>query len=270
MFIIVMAILILFVYSLIESGKKTIKDEEEKKKYTESLEYYRNKNRTYEQLKNVYSDNNATESFNVEAYNRKNASMIQDFERKYDLTTVESISSIPVPSHKQTTEPYSVVSVPEQILQKKATQYSKENKMDLAIACLKKSNEFMKKSFYAYQIKDYNRLVDFLYKAGRFEEAKTEQQKIYSYFGKDEIQVLKELMQNLPTQSERNEYYKNIIVPAIEEKADRQDYYWILEHLPESAPKSFGGYRRMKKANTENYLKLVQKVNNKKAIYKKQ
>ena len=76
MFIIVMAILILFVYSLIESGKKTIKDEEEKQKYTESLEYYRNKNHTYEQPKNIYSDNNVTESFNIEAYNKKNASII--------------------------------------------------------------------------------------------------------------------------------------------------------------------------------------------------
>lgn len=260
MFLIILLLAGLFLFATVSSAKKTAQKEEEKQRYLESLEHHRDKRRTYSELKNVYSDNNAKVSFNETTYNQNNQKKISDFETRYDLTKVESILSIPVPSQKQTTEPYSVVSVPEQILQKKATQYSKENKMDLAIACLKKSNEFMKKSFYTYQIKDYNRLVDFLYKAERYDEAREEQQKIYSYFGKDEIEVLKELMQNLPTQSERNEYYKNIIVPAIEEKADRQDYYWLLEHLHSLAPKSFGGYRKMKNANTDNYKKIVEKA----------
>ena len=37
---------------------------------------------------------------------------------------------------------------------------------------------------------------------------------------------------------------------------DEIEYYHIFYELPEIAPKSFGGYRRMKNAQTKNFLKL--------------
>ena len=41
---------------------------------------------------------------------------------------------------------------------------------------------------------------------------------------------------------------------------DEQDYGILREHVPEYAPKSFGGYRRMRAAQSGNYLKLLRRA----------
>lgn len=43
-----------------------------------------------------------------------------------------------------------------------------------------------------------------------------------------------------------------------DKKRDEREYKRICEKLPEIAPKSFGGYRRMKNSKSANYLKLVE------------
>ena len=68
----------------------------------------------------------------------------------------------------------SVVYMPEQILSRKATEYKNNKDYDLAIACLKKVNELYHHFFYAYTRDDYERLVDMMILAGRFEDAKVE------------------------------------------------------------------------------------------------
>ena len=42
---------------------------------------------------------------------------------------------------------------------------------------------------------------------------------------------------------------------------DKEFYDLIFEKFPDIAPKSFGGFRRMKAANSDNYKKLLQKAN---------
>lgn len=42
-------------------------------------------------------------------------------------------------------------------------------------------------------------------------------------------------------------------------KRDQSEYKKIVSKLPEEAPKSFAGYRRMKNSKSENYLKLKEK-----------
>jgi len=44
---------------------------------------------------------------------------------------------------------------------------------------------------------------------------------------------------------------------------DKIDYDWLLEHLPETAPKSFGAYRRMKNSNSPGYQKLIDEAQTK-------
>lgn len=51
--------------------------------------------------------------------------------------------------------------------------------------------------------------------------------------------------------------YNDYIKKQADEIKDRQDYDWIWEHLPDIAPKSYGGYRNMKHQNSKNYQKLV-------------
>ena len=152
--------------------------------------------------------------------------------------------------------------MPEQILNRQATEYKKENKFDLAIECLKKANELYPYSFYAYQRNDYERLVDFMILAKKFDEAK----KIHNQLDVEVGTRLSELrnLQNFAEESgteSRESYYDRIIKPNIDEERDREEYYWLLEKFPNIAPKSFGGYRKMKRISSDNYKKIVQEVN---------
>lgn len=63
------------------------------------------------------------------------------------------------------------------------------------------------------------------------------------------------------TAEQKNNYEKNKLEKAQQEK-DKQDYDWLCEYLPELAPKSFSGYRRMKNTNSKNYLKIVEEALN--------
>lgn len=67
----------------------------------------------------------------------------------YKLNTLEQITSIPTPTEKFELLCDFTDSI-EYVLQRKATEYKKAGKMDLAIACLKKSNEIM--AFLSYSI----------------------------------------------------------------------------------------------------------------------
>lgn len=198
-------------------------------------------------------------NLHMEKYYPQDRAAIERFLMKYDLSDADAILQIPVPKYKRQQLPTNVPTEPEQILQRQATYYKKTKKMDLALACLKKSNEFMKTSFYSYRVKDYMRLVDFMYLNSQFDEARSERQKIYKYLGKDEVGELTELMNELPTARERDEYYRRLIIPEKEKMRDKEEFWLILENLPELAPKSFSGYRKMKRENTDNFtiLKLL-------------
>lgn len=107
---------------------------------------------------------------------------------KFDLTTIEGIRAIPVPTKKREyREDHDIKNDIEYILQRKATEYKKNGRIDLAIECLKKSNEIMPYSAYMYMASDYYRLVDYLKKVRRFEEARIEEQKLDLMFGGDQI-----------------------------------------------------------------------------------
>lgn len=264
---------------------------------------------------------------------------------KYDLTTIEGIRAIPVPTQKET-KMHDVKEGLEYKLQRLATQYKKDGKMDLAIECLRKSNQLMPYSIFEYQKRDYERLYKFLLQAGRIEEAKVEKDKIEKMFGDSPIQKstqeriykgvfkdcqeygtdLVEMSEHYPTCGECAKYqgrvfsisgvskvypplpdvlkkgrvhndcrhilhpffagvsvanHKNIIEYSNrpfednrseeekqqydlwknnkkQEKKDRSDYEWIVVNLSDIAPKSFGGYRKMKNANSKNYNKIVE------------
>lgn len=174
---------------------------------------------------------------------------------RIDFTTIQGIRAIPVPKKKET-RMHDVKDGLEYKLQRLATQYKKEGRMDLAIECLRKSNQLMPYSIFAYTRRDYERLVDFLKEARRFDEARTESKRLDMLYG-TELQMLEYFMSLEPTKKARDEYMKNVIVPKKIEMQNRTEYDWLWEHLPDKAPKSFGGYVRMKNANTDNYQKLL-------------
>lgn len=97
---------------------------------------------------------------------------------KYD--TLEQINSIPVPVERFELKCDFTQSV-EYVLQRKATEHKKQGNLELAIACLKKSNQIMPYSPIMYSEKDYLRLVSYLKQAKKFDEARTEEEKILGY-----------------------------------------------------------------------------------------
>ena len=66
---------------------------------------------------------------------------------------------------------------------------------------------------------------------------------------------------NRPFVDERTREQRIIFEKEVKEKEeiakDKEFYDLIFEKFPEIAPKSFGGYRRMKVSNSENYKKLL-------------
>ena len=66
---------------------------------------------------------------------------------------------------------------------------------------------------------------------------------------------------NRPFVDERTKEQKTIFEKDVKEKEemakDKEFYDLLFEKAPEIAPKSFGGYRRMKASNSENYKKLL-------------
>lgn len=234
-------------------------------------------------------------------------------------------------------------------LQKKATEHKKNGNMELAIECLKKSNEIVDHYRFPCTRQQYERLYRYLMSEKRFDEADVEKKKVERKFGKGQLpkatqrkydlQFLKDAkdcgtdlvemsihhptcgecakyqgrvfsisgiskkfpplpeivrktgkihegcrhtfypffyrisrpncgckdivaFSNRPLIDERSEQEKaewaQIEAAAVQEKQDRQEYEWLQRNLPEKAPKSFGGYRKMKNANSANYQKLME------------
>lgn len=97
---------------------------------------------------------------------------------KPDFDSIEGIEQIEIPKYKPLTGMESPVNNIEYILQRKATEHKKNGRMDLAIACLKKSNQIMPHSNFTYQEKDYMRYIKYLRADGQNELADHEEHKL--------------------------------------------------------------------------------------------
>lgn len=98
--------------------------------------------------------------------------------KTYDLDSLNGINSIPLDASSIMYNGYSTPMY--YVLQRKATEHKQNGNMDLAIACLRKSNE-ISDTFDRIPLleEDYLRLVKYLEKSGDFELAESEKEKIY-------------------------------------------------------------------------------------------
>lgn len=120
--------------------------------------------------------------FDLEAYESANAQQIEAFKNEFDLTSAEGIRSITL----QAVQPWiesapGIPSHPVEILSKQASAYQKDH-LELAIECLRKANELRPDCGLTYSEDSYLRLVRYLCKAERFEEADREHEKIRAMF----------------------------------------------------------------------------------------
>lgn len=257
----------------------------------------------------------------------------------YKMNTLEEINNIPVPTQNFQYNCDFTESV-EYVLQRKATQFKKAGQMDLAIACLKKSNEIMPFAPMTYTSKDYERLEKYLKLARRFDEAGSMHEHVQSTLSGQKHSIIEKRLElsnlsdyievprldrpclecakyhdriysknckngfpdikifleyinskvcscylsffpffyetSVPTLSQHNNVVAYSNRPFVDDRTpqerekhekymkevesdakDRRDYDWICEHLPDVAPKSYGGYRNMKNKNSTNYQKIV-------------
>lgn len=120
--------------------------------------------------------------FDPAAYESANDQQIEAFKNAFDLTTAEGIRAITLQAvHPWINSAPGVPSHPVEILSKQASAYQKDH-LELAIECLRKANELRPDCGMAYTEDSYLRLVRYLCKAERFEEADRELQKIRAMF----------------------------------------------------------------------------------------
>lgn len=263
---------------------------------------------------------------------------------RYNFNTIEGIEAINRLDLETQASDTDMLDSIEYVLQRKATEHKKNGEMDLAIACLRKSNELMPYARITYGEKDYMRLVEYLKIDKQFDEARKVDEELqkkhpqifnldlvyaenlkkqlnqfktdlvectehevtceicskyqgrifsvsgkdkrfpklpeevhkyggfhegchhsfYSYFegtptssGGDPIKISNRPFIDERSKVEKAEYEKQKR-NAFELNRDKIEYDEIQEHLPDIAPKSFGGYRKMKNTKSKNYLKLAE------------
>lgn len=99
--------------------------------------------------------------------------------KRYDMDSLEGINAIPVPAKNYNTGDPTKDCI-YYVLQRKATEHKKNGHMDLAIACLRKSNELSDYEPKPLLLeKEYLRLVKYLRLCNKNEEALVEEQRIY-------------------------------------------------------------------------------------------
>lgn len=126
---------------------------------------------------------------------------------KYDMDSLDGINSIPVPAKNYNTGDWTKDLI-YYVLQRKATEHKKNGHMDLAIACLKKSNDLADCEEHPLLTqKDYFRLVKFIKQTGNEELAKQEENNIYlrhPEFLDKRISNLKRIKEDLAKNKEWN------------------------------------------------------------------
>ncbi len=127
----------------------------------------------FKNIVEMFSSREEESHYDHQAENRR---IIDEIKSQYDMDSLAGIERIPVVRVKQSSaEAFpNVTTQLEYILQRKATEHKRNKNMDLAIACLKKSNELMPYSNITWGISDYLRLVRFLEEANRYNEADKE------------------------------------------------------------------------------------------------
>lgn len=194
-------------------------------------------------------------------------------ERHYDLKTVHGIMSIPNRAdlpNMHSSEPRGGVIIHtgdvDYYLHMKASRLEDEGKIDLAIACLQKSNAIRWVTRLGYRKSDYYALVGILARAGRIEDAQREKNAIDAMFGDFDTDFNYAAAQRSAGHTlqfrqkdiaARKRYESEFIRVESERGICKREYKWLQENLPSICPKSYPAYMRMKKNYTKNFERLV-------------
>jgi len=118
-----------------------------------------------------------------EEYAEMRRKQVEWLESHYNFNTAKGIQSIPVSKYLERPPFGGVTGDVDYYLRFKAKEHEAVGNLDLAILCLKKSNEIRALRKIGYRKSDYLELVRLLVRVGRVEEAQKEKAKIDAFFG---------------------------------------------------------------------------------------
>lgn len=107
---------------------------------------------------------------------------MQWLEKHYDLNSIQGVSSIPVKADLPKLPGSGVTGDVDYYLRYKSAEHEKLGNLELAILCLKKSNDIRMLKHNGYSIDTYYTLVRLLARSGYVNEAKREKEKIDRFF----------------------------------------------------------------------------------------
>jgi hypothetical protein len=151
------------------------------KEQNESVDYL---NKLKEQ-RDILNDNTKS----LDERNAANLAIRNEEERRlneaYDFNSIEGINSIPVPC--QEVNEFITGRVEYYLRGKCFAEHYDADRMELALACLRKAQELMFVSNVGWQRKDFLKLVVYLYEIGEDEEAEVQLAKIDKFLKKQDI-----------------------------------------------------------------------------------
>ncbi len=132
-----------------------------------------------------------------EDYQAKRQAEVDWLEAHYDLSSAKGISSIPEradlprPTFGDSDGFRSYTGDIDYYLRRKSAEHEEAGNIELAILCLQKSNAIRMVSRRGYRKSDYYTLVRLLARCGFIKEAKTEKEKIDTFFGNNETDCIR-------------------------------------------------------------------------------
>lgn len=128
---------------------------------------------------NEEKDEKALEEFNEE-YLKMRENEEKRLKEKYDFNTIEGIERIPLLGNE--VNPGSITGSVEYYLRSKCfSEHWNAGETELAMACLKKAQDLMYVSNVLWNRNDFMKLVNYLHKIGRHDEARKEEERIDAF-----------------------------------------------------------------------------------------
>lgn len=211
----------------------------------------------------------------LEDFNRDYLLMREEQDRwietKYDLSTVSGIESIPLsPQDAPGSSESSSTGTVDMYLRTKGFGYEKDGKEDLAIACLRRSNEIRFSRKRGYRKDDYYSYIRMLVHFGHVEAARREKQRIDKFFGDyvDDAHTItwsqslrhlkwKDRAARKAELKKMFDGWDNLIDFEMGRANKWREYQFVLNTMPDLCPKSQGAYTKAKKDNSKKYQAIV-------------
>ena len=214
----------------------------------------------------------------IDDFNREYLAMREEqalwLEQKYDFTTIEGIRSIPLNAvNAPQSSNGSSTGTADMHLRSRGFQYEKDGEEDLALACLKRSNEIRQYKRIGYRKDDYYSYVRMLVRFAHISEARQEKKRIDKFFGNyvDDAHTTKwtDALRYLHGEARKKRIeeiekmhigWNNLIPFELEKLNKNREYKFVLTHFPDLCPKSQAAYTRAKNSNSKRYLEIVAKA----------